>query len=337
MSPRPVPSGHFRIEPDDPRLAWNGRTLVSEGRVRFDWPGVSLSFRFAGPSFALELTDGNNDYDLTLDGTAMDPWRTRAGETLRTFDGLRDGEHEFRISKRTEASYGEASLGGVLLPEGASLLEPPARPERRIEFVGDSLVCGYGVEGNDPLCAGCRALENVHRSYAGILASELGAEARYIAWSGKGIVRNYGDPGPRGLETLPEIQGRLLAGRAVPFHDPASWTPHLVVLQCGANDFSTEPRAVPAEWIESYSALASRILSPHPGVRLVCAFSPGVPPDPAGEAVDRIRLRTGREVPLVRWGKWNVRDLGCDHHPNVRAQAAMAAELLPAVRTLMVW
>ena len=337
VTPHPVPPGYFRISPDDGRLCWTGRVLFSEGVARFDWPGVSLAFRFRGGAFALELADGNNDYDLVLDGDPLDPWRTRAGETLRIFEGLREGRHEFRLAKRTEASYGEASFRGLLLPEGASLLEPPPRPGRRIEFIGDSLVCGYGVEGNNPLCPGCRRLENVHRSYAGLAAAELGAEARYIAWSGKGVVRNYGDPGERGSETIPAIYERLLAGRPGPVNDFAAWTPHLVVLQCGSNDFTTEPQANPESWIETYSGFALRALSRYSNARLLCASSLDLFKGCIEEAVGRIRLRSGQTVPLVQWGKRNIRELGCDYHPNVRAQRGMADRFIPAVRELMGW
>ena len=334
---RTVPPGPFRVRPSDDRLSWTGRVLFEDGIARFDWPGVSLSFRFRGSSFTLDLSDGNNDYRLELDGRPLEPWRTRPGETGRTFGGLSAGEHAIRLSKRTEASYGVASFGGVLFPAGAELLSPPPPSERRIEFVGDSLACGYGVEGNDPQCPGCRALEDVHLSYAGLTAAALRADARYIAWSGKGVLRNYGDPASRSTQTLPDLHPRTLAGRPEPREDPSGWIPHLVVLQCGGNDFSTEPRPDLIDWAGAYSAFALRLLTRYPDVRLLCVSSAEVPKRGIEAAIEEVRSRSGQAVPLVRWDKRNIRELGCDYHPGASAQRQMAEPVLGAVRDLMGW
>lgn len=337
MNAPAAPIGPVRIPPDDPRISWSGRVLFEQGRALFDWPGTSLAFRFRGASVSLELTDGRNDYDLILDGTTRENWRTRGGEILRTFDGFPEGDHILRLSKRTEASWGVASFGGLHLPAGTSLLPPPPPPKRRIEFVGDSLVCGYGVEGNDPRCPACRSLENVHLSYAGLLAVALDAEARYIAWSGKGVLRNYGDPAPRGTETLPEVYPRMLAGRAAPLDEDPAWRPQLLVLQCGGNDFSTEPRPEWREWADAFAAFALRLLARHPGARLLCVNGDDVPRQGGERAVEEVRKGSGQPVPLVRWGKRNIREMGCDYHPNARAQSRMAEPVLRAARDLMGW
>jgi len=59
--------------------------------------------------------------------------------------------HTVYITKRTEAEYGADIFLGFYLQEGEKLLPPPARPNRRIEFVpGASITAGFGDLGVFP-------------------------------------------------------------------------------------------------------------------------------------------------------------------------------------------
>lgn len=338
MRNRPVPEGTFRIEPADPRLVWTGRVLFRDGQARYDWPGVTLCFRFRGDSFLLESVDGGNDHDLMVDGRLKETWRTRSGETLKRVEGLGSGEHEVRLVKRTEASWGETLVNGLLLPVGARLLDPPPPSPRRLLVVGDSLACGYGIEGEDPLCPGCRGLENVTRSYAGLCAAELSAEAHIIAWSGKGLVRNYGAPGVESPDPIPLFWERTCAQRPEPAWNPAAYHPQVVILQLGSNDFSTEPSPEPGAWARRYEEFAREILRVYPGARLLCISRMGVPhlADAVSEAVRSMR---GAGIPagLVVWDRFHIREMGCDYHPNARAQRRMADQVMGPLRELVGW
>lgn len=63
-------------------------------------------------------------------------------------------------------------------------LTPPEGPARRIEVIGDSITCGYGVDGADQYCPFSAATENHYRTYAAIAARDLGADLATLAWSG---------------------------------------------------------------------------------------------------------------------------------------------------------
>ena len=66
-------------------------------------------------------------------------------------------------------------------------------PSRHIEFIGNSLTCGYGVEGKDRSEPYKAETENCNLSYATIIARYFNADYTLIAHSGRGVVRNYGD------------------------------------------------------------------------------------------------------------------------------------------------
>jgi lysophospholipase L1-like esterase len=123
--------------------------------------------------------------------------------------------HEVTIYKNTEAQKGSIVFKGFDL-NGGTLL-PPTRRARRMEFIGDSITCGYGNEGKNATCpfevkirdakdaqgnpikdANGNAVavtvpttENQFLAFTSLAARELDADAVTICWSGKGAYKNY--------------------------------------------------------------------------------------------------------------------------------------------------
>jgi hypothetical protein len=104
------------------------------------------------------LTDGSNDYDAFIDGVPGQVIATGSAGQY-TVAGLGSGTHALQLVKRTEASYGIATFHGFVLDAGAALLPPSPAPSRRMEFVGDSLACGYGDESPSSSCTTAQTLE----------------------------------------------------------------------------------------------------------------------------------------------------------------------------------
>lgn len=96
------------------------------------------------------------------------------------------GEYSIRVLKQTEPQWSLAKLYRVSLC--GTLYDAPANAKYYIEFVGDSITCGYGNLGNssskDP---GTARWEDGTRSYAFLTAEALGADANVVGCSGIGI------------------------------------------------------------------------------------------------------------------------------------------------------
>ena len=57
------------ISPADPNISYIGRfNWANPQAPTFDWPGVVIEAAFSGPAITLHLEDGNNLYNLYLDG-----------------------------------------------------------------------------------------------------------------------------------------------------------------------------------------------------------------------------------------------------------------------------
>ncbi len=186
------PQTHVKV--DNPNIEYIGRFDFSRpGVVRFDWPGVQIKTRFSGTYCAIKLKDGNNDYNIFIDGKLTKVLRTSSDTIYTIAEDLKDNIHSLLITKRTEALNGIASFEGFILNTGDSLYPVVDQKKRKIEFIGDSFVAGLGSEGKTPDCLFSRETDNNYIAFGPVLARRLNADYSVIAISGIGIVRNDGD------------------------------------------------------------------------------------------------------------------------------------------------
>jgi hypothetical protein len=142
----------------------------------------------------------------------------------------RNTQHEITIYKNTEAQKGAVIFKGMDLHGGQFL--PPTRRARRIEFIGDSIICGYGNKGenatcpfevkirdaadqngnpilrnNFPIPVTVPVTENQYLSFTAIAARKLDADAVTTCWSGKGVYKNYKEKAddPDSVSTVPQL------------------------------------------------------------------------------------------------------------------------------------
>ena len=126
-----------------------GRTQTKGGDVSFDWSGTSFECRFTGGSLAMRVSDTKkNYYNLTVDGRDAGVVTTFGTDSVVVLaEKLGRGEHTVRMQKRTEGEQGRTTIHAFLLDRGGRLLPASPAPGRHIEFIGNSLTCGYGTEG----------------------------------------------------------------------------------------------------------------------------------------------------------------------------------------------
>lgn len=332
--------GKTIILPDDPKIQYSGRVDFSYPRAaRYDWPGVSITVRFKGTSIGFFLEDGNNNFEVYVDDQPVTVWVTDPDKDLYSLSGLSSGEHTVRVVKRTEALFGTTLFKGLVLGPSASLLPPPPKPSRKIEFVGDSYVCGYGDEAATLKCDSLRPYENVDKAFGADTARDLNAEAVFVAYSGRGVVRNYGDKNRRSADPFPPLFTRTLC------HDPQSrwdfsqWVPDAVVVHLGSNDFSSEPRADPADYVNNYVRFVKQIREYYPQAAIYCMGVTGWPNfHPYLEQVVNQSNGSGdKKVYLVSYPDIPQNELGCDYHPNVQAHRGLADALVPVMQKTLGW
>ena len=206
----------------------------------YQWPGIYFEGRFRGDGVKLHMDDANNWFDVLVDGRALMVLK-RPGKMVVTLEHLGAGEHVVRLEKRTETQATTGAFGGFFVERREDALIPKARARKMI-FLGDSLTVGYGNTAQGPKCSKEEVFESTDTSLAfgPLVAKHFDAEYEVRAFSGLGLVRNYG-----GVE-YPQYHLGSLWQRAI-FDDAAShageWDPQVLVIGIGGNDFSTQVTA----------------------------------------------------------------------------------------------
>lgn len=313
----------------------------SPGGVRMAWSGSGFIARFDGTGLSMSQSGSAVQYTVLVDSVIQPVLKTESGEqNYELASGLEPGEHVVEVYRRGEASFGATTLLAVNVTGGA-LLEPPARAARRIEVFGDSITCGYGNEGANATCPFSADTENHYLSYGAILARRFDADLSTVAWSGKGVVINYGG---EMSTTLPEM-----VERAIPGSESSVWdyslepAPQVVLINLGTNDFSTENDPTPESFLEGYLGMLRGIRARYPEALILCTIGPLLSgPDltkaESGiqSAVEQLTAAGDTAVFAYKMQTGNANP-GCDWHPGLATHEAMAEELGVALSAQLGW
>ena len=321
-----------------------GRTQANGGDVSFDWSGTSFECRFTGGSLAMRVSDTKkNYYNLTVDGRDAGVVTTFGTDSVVVLaEKLGRGEHTVRMQKRTEGEQGRTTIHAFLLDRGGRLLPAAPAPGRHIEFIGNSLTCGYGTEGlskDEPFKP---QTENCNKAYACIIARYFGADYTLIAHSGRGAARNYGDKNTTSQNTMADRIANTFDEAAEPAWDfsASPYRPDLVVINLGSNDFSTLPHPSRDEFAAAYTRILQTLRGAYGDEMPILCVAPRV----SEPAFTYIRdLCQSAVVPNLHFaailpGYCNDgSELGSSAHPNYAGQRKMAMLLIPYVSTLTGW
>jgi hypothetical protein len=352
----------------DARIQYIGRFDTRDtGKVRFAWPGSTIRAVFTGPYCALRLRQvpvpglsenlkyNASYYAIFIDGTQVDTVvRVTVADTMIVVaERLTQGTHTVTVFKRTEAFCGTGEFLGLYLDRGNTLSAPPARARRRMEFIGNSITCGYGNEG-DATSKFTGATENCYQTYAAITARNCNAECHLIAYSGRGLFLNADSSTTR---VMPDLYSLTLPEDSASSWNYTSWIPDAVVINLGENDFGT-PAGVPdsVTFIESYRRFIANIFRRYPRTTVFLIDGPmhgyTVIDTVSGarcssndvlrtyiqNAAQKARSSGYRNIFTFSLSETDtLTGFGAEGHPNVAQHTRNAAELTSYIRKTMGW
>ena len=105
----------------------------------------------------------NHNYlEIAIDDTVLYRLQTKGKrDMIRVAKGLQDGIHTIVIAKNTEANIGYLEFVGLRCK---ALLPLPPKPERKIEFIGNSITCGASADESEIPC-GKGVWQDQHNAY----------------------------------------------------------------------------------------------------------------------------------------------------------------------------
>lgn len=317
-----------------------GRSVQSsETAAEYAWSGSGFRARFFGTGLTLSLSDHENIHALWVDGHAQPAVVThRKTSSYVLASGLPAGEHTVELIRRTEALFGVSRVLGVKV-EGGQLLPPPGPKARQIEVLGDSISAGYGNLGPNTSCHFSAATEDYGSAYPALLGVSLDADVSTVAWSGRGVVKNYdGEAGT----LMPELYLRTL-----PEVESSRWTfsneVQAIIVNLGTNDFSTEPDPASEVFASAYRALLERLRASRPRAFILCTLGPMLPAADLARGAQAIqaaiadRVRAGDDRVAYHALRTTNDAPGCDWHPSVATHAKLATELAQELARRLEW
>lgn len=336
------------VLPTDAHIQYVGRICFQDPlQPRFTFPGTQINVRFTGTSIRLWAKPRSGYFMAKVDDAeAFKVSLMGEKDSVVTIvTALPQGCHTLRLMYVIEGYELKPVFRGLVLDPGATLLDAPALPTRNIEFIGNSITCGYGnesVEMTDPFEY---ETENHYLTYAQLTTRALGAVAHVVARSGIGVYRSYDGPKtgtPENVMTT-EYEWTNLYDRSERW-DFSRYQPQLVCINLGTNDLSTnnyDTQLLKA----AYKQFLSQVRSHNPSAKIVylCgSMLNGKELDIArrllNEVVDEAHKQGDQQVYRFDFTP-QTGDLkyGASWHPSVWQHQKMAGELTAYLRQLMQW
>ncbi|OUM60909.1 carbohydrate esterase family 2 protein [Piromyces sp. E2] len=265
-------------------------------------------------------------------------------------------EHTIRFMKVSECMMGSIFIDEIRTD--AEKIEPTAYNNKKIEFIGDSITCGYGVDGTGDGFS--TKTENGSRTFAYLASKKLNADYSMVAFSGCGVLSGYSNNGVRNTDLIMSKhyhefgyvadQEPSVSNMSEIEWDSKRFVPDLVVINLGTNDVSylnsitdeEKKESEKAAFIAEYENLITDVRATNPNAEILCALGiMGADVYPQiEEAVHNYVSETGdTKVNLYKFNSQNIEKngKGVDWHPAPQSHVDAAYELIDQIETLYGW
>ena len=323
----------------DPHIRYVGR-IEAAAEPRFWNSGVYIQLKFEGPSCQLYLKDqvlygkSHNYIEIAVDDET--PYRLQmrgASDTLTIEAHIKGSTHILTLCKNTESGIGYLALAGVRCKK---LLDLPAAPTRKIEYIGNSINCGSGM---DMSVKGCGQGEwydqhNAYMSYGPLTARALDAQWVLSSVSGIGLIHSC----CKMDITMPQVFDKVDMRDDSLAWDFGRYQPDVVTVCLGQNDGIQDSAAFCGAYVQFLKTLRAR----YPSATLICLTSPM-----ADEKLTPVlqkylmfiysEMRREGDTKVYTYFFKHWYHHGCGGHPDMQEHKAIAGELTACIKDIMKW
>ena len=333
------------ISADNPYIQYFGRWDFSiPSAPTHSWPGVYIYAEFEGTSIGIRTNDNACWYNVFIDDTLFSIFHGTSSSVSSYIlkDSLPDGQHKILITLRGETSWTKFSFNGFVLDDGKNLLPPPPKPDRKIEFIGDSYTSASGNEWTGPDAAPSDSYTNIYKGFGSIIARHYNAQYNMTGRGGIGLVHDWQD---NYSNNMPDYFGRTLFYTPLPKWDFSKWIPNLVVICLGLNDYSgwggysgPIPPYMAQLFRDGYHEFISTIRDDYPGVKILCVAANDLSwiKQQVSQVVNDENSMGYKDVFYTYFPYYSGEYVNSGH-PDVNAHRKIADELISVIDTLNAW
>lgn len=313
----------------NPLIQYYGRIQTTNVDLpRFWSPGVYIKANFKGDEFIFFLNDqvlyGNvhNYIEMVVDGKRI-RFQTKFENNKITLKGLNKGSHSITICKDTESGNGYLEFAGINCKK---LLALPPKPITKIEFIGNSITCGFGDDNSEIACGKGQWYDehNAYMAYGPLTARALNAQWELASVSGIGMIHSC-----CGMKILmPQVYDKIDMRDDSIAYNFNDYIPDLITICLGQNDGIQDSTAFCSVYVDFIKTIRSKFAN----AKILLLSSP------MADAKLRAALKnylTGIEDYLHANGDQNIYKYffekqynhGCDSHPDLQEHQEIAEQL----------
>lgn len=335
------------ISADSPFIQYFGRIDFTDPQSPcYSWTGIYIEAKFTGTSISATIQGDNyTSYDVFIDNAFALKFTAETGNhTYLLAENLKDTVHHVLIRKRNETNWSENSFLGFVLDNTANIVLPDAQPRFKMEFIGDSFVAGYGNEyGSRDGETGNEYEEhtNTHKAFGPLTARHYTAQYMINAYSGLGFVRNANGVKPGyeyGAYYPYMLQSRVGSSHQDPLWDFSRYTPDIVVIHLGINDFAYSDLAEPADtkvFVEMYEDFVEDLRAKYNNtatfILMSCPVWKGNALEPSVEQVLNNQKAKGFDDLYTL--HYSVEALSLDWHPDTTEHQYISSQLIELIES----
>jgi len=335
----------------DSKIKVMGRYEITENKsVKFGSSGVTFFIRFKGTELKAVLKDefkyGNsyNYFLVLIDGKIVKKFRTVPAQVIYSLaENLSDKIHSAQLIKLTEGQNGWNELVQV---ECGDLQDAVELPTQKIEFIGDSITCGFGDDDSETPCGKGSWFDqhNAFTSYAITVSGMLKTQYMLSSISGMGMYRNWNNPGP----VISDIYRGIYfeAYDSLSRWDFKKYQPDLITICLGTNDFSDGDQPQPREkvdsvtFIQKYTNFIRLVRQNNPNSKILLLSSPMLDKERNSKLIaylnQVVKIMGNEGVTGIYTFTFAKRYInGCNGHPNEKEQKQMAEELIDKLKSVL--
>lgn len=338
--------------PDSDKIRYTGRIdFTNPQKPRLIGSGAYFMIKFRGESCTILLEDKSlyNNYNyisIVIDGKYQRRIRVSKDKTEYMVTGnLKRKNHTLLVCKDTESQNGYIDLTGIVC---SKILRIKKINKRKIEFIGNSITCGMGLDMSEIPCDSGKWFDqhNAYLAYGPLTARKLEADWLLSSVSGIGMTRYWNSQGP----TMPQVYNRTYLNKdSSSLWNPRRYIPDLVSICLGTNDFSDGDGSYDraeldsAEFVSAYISFIGTVRTKYPDAQICCLTSPMLDKEKSTRmqnylsAVIKYMKETMNDNRIHMFCFSQSHTNGCSYHPDKEDHKYMSEELLPFFKHVMNW
>lgn len=355
-----VPMKESSYRPTEENVKMLGRTAyiddtlfcaLSGTGIEFSFTGTKCSITVQGDSGSTNPSNGDNQARVAVyvnGKRVIDDTVDQAEEVYSVIDSETPVEATVSLVKLSESVH--STIGIKEIKATGTAIKPTPNKDMFIEFIGDSITCGYGIDDPDKNHHFSTKTEDVTKAYGYLTAQKLNADYSMVSFSGYGIISGYTVNEEKNTEqTLPPYYdklGRSWGNNGSFFPSNVNWDfskrqPDLIVINLGTNDesYTKNNKENQNEFSAAYTEFLKQVREKNPNAKVLCVY--GIMGDKLypviQDAIKRYTEETGKSgVFSLRLDPQTESDGFCaDWHPSEKTHEKASEVIVKEITRIM--